>query len=130
MSISYEIKKKDISEKIIRLRHKLEEIERKTLTTEDFIASVKKFARTKKVTARILNELIKYIEVHHAERIDGVKTQKLVIHYNFADAIEIPEDMPIDTPEVRCKPERMSAQITNRRRHNWVTKMSIKNECS
>lgn len=41
--------------------------------------------------------------MHHAERIDGVKTQKLVIHYNFAGAIEIPDDAPIDAPEVQVQ---------------------------
>ena len=103
MTISYEIEQKEISEKIIMLRHKLEEIERKTLTTEDFIISIKKFARRKKVTAGMLNELIEYIEVHHAERIDGVKTQKLVIHYNCAGVINVPEDAPIDIPEVQVQ---------------------------
>lgn len=51
----------------------------------------------------MLNELIEYIEVHHVERIDGVKTQKLVIHYNCAGVINVPEDIPIDIPEVQVQ---------------------------
>ena len=103
MTSSYEVKQKEISERMIKLREMLDAIEQKTLTTEDFITSVKKFARRKKVTAGMLNELIEYIEVHHAERIDGVKTQKLVIHYNCAGVINVPEDAPIDTPEVQVQ---------------------------
>ena len=103
MTSSYEVKQKEISERMIKLREKLDAIEQKTLTTEDFITSIKKFARRKKVTAGMLNELIEYIEVHHAERIDGVKTQKLVIHYNCAGVINVPEDAPIDTPEVQVQ---------------------------
>jgi len=103
MTSSYEVKQKEICERMIKLREKLDVIEQKTLTTEDFITSIKKFARRKKVTAGMLNELIEYIEVHHAERIDGVKTQKLVIHYNCAGVINVPEDAPIDTPEVQVQ---------------------------
>ncbi len=103
MSSNYENEQNDIVEKIIKLQHKLNEIERKTLTTEDFVALVKKFARTKKLTARMINELIEYIEVHHAERINGVKTQKLVIHYNFAGVIKVPQDAPVDAPEVKLQ---------------------------
>lgn len=55
----------------------LEEIERKTLTTEYFIASVKKFARNKKVTAGMFNELIEYIEVHHAKELKRQKYKSL-----------------------------------------------------
>ncbi len=47
----------------------------------------------------MVHELIEYIEVYHAEKIDGVKTQRINIHYNFIGAIEIPEETEIDQPE-------------------------------
>lgn len=48
----------------------------------------------------MLNELIEHIEVHHAEKIDGVKTQKLKILYNCVGSIEIPEILLLPQPEV------------------------------
>ena len=46
----------------------------------------------------MLTELIEYIEVQHAEKIDGVHVQKIRIHYNCVGSIEIPEMLP--KPEV------------------------------
>jgi len=40
---------------------------------------------------RMLNELIERVEVHHAEKVDGVHRQKLTIYYNCVGSIEIPE---------------------------------------
>lgn len=54
----------------------------------------------KKLTERMLNELIKRIEVYHAERIDGVNVQKLTIHYNCIGTIEIPDIKNIPNVDV------------------------------
>lgn len=65
-----------------------------------FVATVRKYTRAKKLTQRMLNELVDYIEVYHAEKADGVKTQKLKIHYNCVGSIEIPNILPLLQPEV------------------------------
>lgn len=56
-----------------------------------FLASVRKYTRAKKLTARMLNELVEKIEVYQAEVIDGEKVQRLKIHYNCIGSIEIPD---------------------------------------
>lgn len=48
----------------------------------------------------MLNELIDHIDVYHAEKIDGVYVQKLVIHYNCVGSIDIPEVLPLPEPEI------------------------------
>ncbi len=60
------------------------------MTTEMFIKMVRKYIRVKKLTERMMNELIEKIEVHQSERIDGVNVQKLTIHWNCIGSIEIP----------------------------------------
>ena len=60
------------------------------MTTEMFIKMVRKYTRVKKLTERMMNELIEKIEVHQSERIDGVNVQKLTIHWNCIGSIEIP----------------------------------------
>ena len=100
MLSSYENEQKDIIEKIERLRNDLEELENKTVTADDFMKALRKIAQVKKLTAHMLNELIGHIDVHHAEITDGVRTQKLVIHYNCVGVLDIPPDAPTAPPEV------------------------------
>ena len=56
--------------------------------------------RACKLTLRMLNELIEKIEVFNAEKVDGVWEQRLRIHYNCVGVIEIPDLIPLPTPEV------------------------------
>lgn len=55
------------------------------------MTSVRKYTRARKLTPRMLNELIEKIEVHQSEKIDGKTVQKLTIHYNCIGNIEIPD---------------------------------------
>ena len=100
MSFKYESEQKELSEKMISLRNEIENLSEKVITTDKFISAVKKYTRVKKLTARMLNELIDYIEVYHAEIIDGVKTQRITIYYNCIGSIEIPDELPIAAPEI------------------------------
>lgn len=100
LSSSYEEEQKELKEKILESKKVIEDLSIKTISTESFITAVKKYTRVKKLTARMLNELIDHIEVYHAEIIDGVKTQKINIFYNCIGSIDIPDELPIDTPEI------------------------------
>ena len=57
----------------------------------------------------MLSELIDKIEVYHAEIIDGVKTQRLNIHYNCVGLIEIPTEIQLSEPEVVIQTRRVVA---------------------
>ncbi len=70
------------------------------MTTDMFIGLVRKYTRARKLTPRMLNELIEKIEVFNAEKIDGVWEQRLRIHYNCVGTIEIPTVLPLPIPEV------------------------------
>jgi hypothetical protein len=39
----------------------------------------------------MVTELIDHIDVYHAERIDGLITQKVTVHYNCIGAFEVPD---------------------------------------
>ena len=69
-------------------------------TTIGYIGLVRKYTRARKLTPRMLNELIEKIEVFNAEKIDGVWEQRLRIHYNCVGTIEIPTVLPLPIPEV------------------------------
>jgi len=100
MSKKYEQEQSELSSLIKSLRAELEQDSDKAMTTDIFIATVRKYTRTRKLTQRMLNELIDRIEVHQAEKIDGVHVQKLKIHYNCVGSIEIPDVLPLPEPDV------------------------------
>lgn len=91
MSAKYESEQKEISSRIKELQEELDKDKSKEVTSDMFMTSVRKYTRARKLTPRMLNELIEKIEVHQSEKIDGKTVQKLTIHYNCIGAIEIPD---------------------------------------
>ena len=100
MSRRYEDEQKELAEKIKKLRSEIEKQSNRSMTTDMFIGLVRKYTRARKLTPRMLNELIEKIEVFNAEKIDGVWEQRLRIHYNCVGTIEIPTVLPLPIPEV------------------------------
>ena len=100
MSRRYEDEQKELAEKIKKLRSEIEKQSSQAMTTDMFISLVRKYTRTRKLTPRMLNELVEKIEVYHAEKIDGVWEQRLRIHYNCVGEITIPKMLPLPIPDV------------------------------
>ena len=100
MSRRYEEEQKELAEKIKALRAEIDKQNSQSMTTDMFISLVRKYTRARKLTPRMLNELIEKIEVFNAENVDGVWEQRLRIHYNCVGAIEIPDLIPLPAPEV------------------------------
>ena len=100
MSRRYEEEQKELAEKIKALRAEIDKQNSQSMTTDMFISLVRKYTRARKLTPRMLNELIETIEVFNAEKVDGVWEQRLRIHYNCVGAIEIADLIPLPAPEV------------------------------
>ena len=100
MSRRYEDEQKELAEKIKKLRSEIEKQSSRSMTTDMFIGLVRKYTRARKLTPRMLNELVEKIEVFNAEKIDGVWEQRLRIHYNCVGTIEIPTVLTLPIPEV------------------------------
>ena len=100
MSRRYEDEQKELAEKIKKIRSEIEKQSSRSMTTDMFIGLVRKYTRARKLTPRMLNELVEKIEVFNAEKIDGVWEQRLRIHYNCVGTIEIPTVLPLPIPEV------------------------------
>lgn len=43
---------------------------------------------------------IGFIEVHQAEKLDGIQVQRLTIHYNCVGSLDIPDEPTLETPKV------------------------------
>ena len=100
MSRRYAEEQKELAEKIKALRAEIDKQSSQSMTTDMFISLVRKYTRARKLTPRMLNELIEKIEVFTAEKIDGVWEQRLRIHYNCVGGIEISDLIPLPAPEV------------------------------
>ena len=100
MSRRYEEEQKELAEKIKALRAEIDKQNSQSMTTDMFISLVRKYTRARKLTPRMLNELIEKIEVFNAEKVDGVWEQRLRIHYNCVGAVEIADLIPLPAPEV------------------------------
>ena len=100
MSRNYESEQGDVLARIKELKTALDASGDKSMTTDSFIATVRKYTRAKKLTPRMLSELIDRIEVHNAEKVDGVNVQKLTIHYNCVGTLEIPDREHLEKPSI------------------------------
>lgn len=100
MSRRYEDEQKELAEKIKKLRSEIEKQSSQAMTTDMFISLVRKYTRARKLTPRMLNELVEKIEVYNAEKIDGVWEQRLRIHYNCVGEITIPKMLLLPIPDV------------------------------
>lgn len=89
-----------ISNRIDELNKEYNEHNQLVANTEVFLSAIKKYTRIKKLTPRILNELVDHIEVHHAETVDGKQTQRIDIFYNCIGSIEIPKEIEIPIPQI------------------------------
>ena len=100
MSRRYEEEQKELSEKIKKLRSEIEKQSSRATSTELFVSIVRKYTRARKLTPRMLNELVEKIEVYNAERIDGEWVQRLRIHYNCVGEMNIPNEPALPIPAV------------------------------
>lgn len=103
MSKQYEEEQSSIAERISQLKCAFDKIQVKVVNTEYFMSAVRKYTRTKKLTPLMIGELIDRIEVFQAEKVNGVKTQRVKIHYNCIGAITIPKELPIPEADITVK---------------------------
>ncbi len=96
----YEEEQKELSEKIKKLRSEIEKQSSRAASTDMFVSIVRKYTRARKLTPRMLNELVEKIEVYNAEKIDGEWVQRLRIHYNCVGEMNIPNEPALPIPAV------------------------------
>ena len=100
MSRRYEEEQKELSEKIKKLRSEIEKQSSRATSTDMFVSIVRKYTRARKLTPRMLNELVEKIEVYNAEKIDGEWVQRLRIHYNCVGEMNIPNEPALPIPAI------------------------------
>ena len=96
MAQKYEQEQGEVTAKIKALRKELRKEGGQTMTAELFLDTIRQYTDVRELTQRMVTELIDHIDVYHAEKVDGVTRQRVVIHYHFIGAFIAPkrEDIP------------------------------------
>lgn len=79
----YEQEQEELKEKVKILSDEIEQQEQETNNVERFIAKVHKYFDLQELTPNILNDLVKRVEVYAPEKINGRRTQRIDIFYDF-----------------------------------------------
>lgn len=69
---------------------------------EQFKRLAAKYLDVPELTPTIVNEFIQRIIIHAPERVDGVRTQRIQIVFNFAD---VAMESPLNTSVEYCTPK-------------------------
>lgn len=103
MSKRYEQEQGENAKKIKALRLELKKSEGKRMDVDHFLEAVRRYTNAEKITQRMAAELIDHIDVYHAEKQDGVTTQRVVIYYNCIGAFEVPERRKIPEADITMR---------------------------
>jgi len=89
MSAEYEAEQQELKASIEALEVEVNSETEKAVNVDSFLRLVQKYTRITELNSAILREFIEKIVIHECEKIDGVKTQKIHIHYNFIGFVDI-----------------------------------------
>lgn len=79
----YKKEQADLKEKVKTLSDEIEHQEQESNNIERFIAKVHKYFDLQELTPDVLNDLVKHVEVYAPEKINGRRTQRIDIYYDF-----------------------------------------------
>lgn len=82
-SADYENEQKNLKIKIDTLTFEIEQQEEQADNLERFIEKVHKYFDLQELTPTVLNDMVKRVEVHASEKVDGQRTQEIDIYYDL-----------------------------------------------
>ena len=101
LSTQYEQEQTALAEKVSTLQVEIQQEAERAQETDVFLAAVKKYSRISKLTQQMLYDLVDRIEIHQAQKIDGITVQHIDIYYHCIGSIEIPDILPIPETDVQ-----------------------------
>ena len=88
----YEAEQKTLIEAVSKAEHSLKVFEQDKVDLRTFLETIRKCTDIKELTPEIVNRLIRRIEVHNSEKLDGRKRVKLDVYFTAAGLIDIPDE--------------------------------------
>jgi hypothetical protein len=93
-SARYDEEQRELAKTIQTLTDAITRRRDKAVDARDFLTTVRKYTRARKLTARLLIELIDHIDVYQQETSDGKRSQRLGIHYRCVGEVRLPAEAP------------------------------------
>jgi DNA invertase Pin-like site-specific DNA recombinase len=90
MSGKYEQEQAEIAKRVKALKLELKKERGKQYTADTFLESIRRYTNAQELTQRMVVELIDHIDVHHAEKVSGLTSQRITIYYNCIGQFEVP----------------------------------------
>lgn len=91
MSADYETEQRILIERATALKQTLDAAKEQNLNIDRFLKIVHKHTEITELSGEIIRDFIEKIIVYKAEKIDGVRTQRIQIIYNCIGAIDFPK---------------------------------------
>ncbi|MDI9512920.1 MAG: DUF4368 domain-containing protein [Bacillota bacterium] len=88
MSSDYEAEQRSLVERATALKQTLDATKEQNLNIDRFLKIVRKYTEITELSAEIIRDFIEKIFVYKAEKVDGVRTQRIRIIYNCIGAID------------------------------------------
>lgn len=90
LSLSYEQEQTELNGKVSTLKQELLRAKEQSDNTDKFIRIVRKYTEITELTPEIVREFVHKVVVHQAEKMDGKRTQKIELYFNYVGQILIP----------------------------------------
>ena len=97
LSATYEKEQRELADAIIQSETEIAEAEQDNVDLKHFLKAIRNCTDLKELTPEIVNTLIKKINVHNAEKIDGRKKVKIDIEFIAVGLISIPDEKELLT---------------------------------
>ena len=91
LSAKYEQEQKELADEISTLDKKVRREAEDKDNFDRFLELISRYANIEELTPTIVNEFIKKIIVHEADKSSGKRTQQIEIIYNFIGEVDFPE---------------------------------------
>ena len=92
LSATYEKEQRELADCIIKSKTEITAAEQDNVDLKHFLKTIRACTDLKELTPEIVNTLIKRINVHNAEKVDGHKKVKIDIEFIAVGLISIPDE--------------------------------------
>lgn len=99
MSSTYDEEQRLLEERVKELQEYIEASQGQKLNVDSFLALVRRNLEITELTSEIFRTFVEKIEVFQSDKVPGtrVKRQKILIHWNYIGAVDVPNSEKKET---------------------------------
>ena len=103
MTATYETEQNKLQQTAQRLKDEISAVREEGESVDRFMKLVNKYSDITELNAEIIRTFVEKIIVYEAEKIDGVKTQRVKIVYNCVGTVSVPnaDNEPVKTDKTK-----------------------------